>query len=69
MWKICLVPLDLGCGMYMAYYTTVDRQVTGWIKSQYLGICSEGALRKTLVTMCNMFFILTRSLCLACSLV
>lgn len=35
--------------------TMTDRHVIGGIQSQYLGVCREGALRKTRVTMCNMF--------------
>lgn len=34
-------------GVGGVYDTTTDRQAIGWIESQYLGICSEGALRKT----------------------
>lgn len=43
-------------GVRVVYDTTTEKQAIVWIQSQYLvGVCSEGALRKILVTMCNMF--------------
>lgn len=42
-------------GLGVVYDTPTDRQAIVWMESQYLGVCSEEALRKILATTCNMF--------------
>lgn len=42
-------------GLGVMYDTPTDRQAIVWMESQYLGVCSEEALRKILATTCNMF--------------
>lgn len=43
----CVLRASWIWGVGGVYDTTPDRQAIGWIGSQFWGICSEGALRKT----------------------
>lgn len=61
----CVLRASWIWGVGGVYDTTPDRQAIGWIGSQFWGICSEGALRKT-GDHVQYVFILTCSLRSAC---